>query len=101
MISLRRFTIFFCLLIIAISISCKNHYNDMVAWSREIKIGTDIQIVKKNQPDWIEIDWDHPDTIDSFTVYLITKIKGNRDILHMENRFAFVKDKYQGRWANK
>jgi hypothetical protein len=76
---------------------CKNYYNDTIDWTDSIKIGSDIQTVKRSQPDFVEILWDKPLKIDNEKLYEIVKIKGNYDILKMQNFLIFVDGKYQGR----
>ncbi|QHI34822.1 hypothetical protein IMCC3317_01660 [Kordia antarctica] len=84
-----------------ILISCKNYYNDTLAWANNIESGTTIENVQKLQPDYIEIDWEDPRTFENEKWYFITKIKGNYDVLGMSNYLVFIDDKYQGREARK
>jgi hypothetical protein len=95
-IMMRNFQIIICLLSITLS-GCKNHYNEMIEWTDTIKIGTEIQIVKKNQPNFIEISWKNPLKIENEIFYEISKIEGNNDILSMSNFLIFIDGKYQGR----
>ncbi len=84
--------------------ACKNYYNDTIRWADNINVGTDIQTVKNNQPDFLEIAWDKPDTslLDNELLYEITKIKGNNyDPLNMTHYLVFVDGKYQGRRPHK
>jgi len=86
---------------------CSNHYNDMVKWAdEEIPDGVSIDSVKSLQPDYLEIAWDNPDTMKlrrdttALTILFdITEIKGNRDILKMQNLLIFIDGKYAGREA--
>jgi hypothetical protein len=89
------------ILTLTVLTACKDYYNDTVKWTDNIKIGTDIQTVKNNQPDFLEIDWAKPDTIGIESFYLIKKIKGNKDVLAMSNYLVFTNGKYQGRKAHK
>ena len=73
----------------------------MIDWTDNIKIDTNIQSVKDEQPDFIEIDWDNPILKENEKRFLITKIKGNRDILNMSNYLLFIDNKYQGRDSHK
>jgi len=74
----------------------------MVEWADNIEAGTSIEDVKKNQPDFIIIDWDNPIEMDSEIWYEIVEIKGNRDVLKMQNFLAFKKlDGYITRFARK
>jgi hypothetical protein len=81
--------------------SCKDYYNDTIKWADEIEIGTDIKTIKNNQPEFIEIDWNKPNIVETETRYLITKIKGNPDILSMSHYLVFINNKYQGRDVHK
>lgn len=73
----------------------------MIKWTGSIKKGTDKEVVKQNQPNYLEIDWSNPDTINDRIRYEIINIKGNRDMLKMQNFVVFVDDKYVGRDAIK
>lgn len=73
----------------------------MIDWTTKIKVGTEIQVVKNNQPHYIEIEWKKPDTLGKEVQYLIAKIKGNRDVLGMSNYLVFKEGKYQGRRPHK
>lgn len=81
----------------------------MIEWTDNIPMGTSIDSVKQIQPNFIEIDWNKPDTIDwiksdtlnNETRYFITKIKNDNDMLKMDNYLYFVNGKYQGRFAHK
>ena len=87
--------------IILLTSSCKDYYNDMIDWTSNIKTGTDINKVKKNQPNFLKIDWDNPDTLETRIRYEIIEIKGNRDILKMQNFVVFENKKYVGRESQK
>ncbi|WP_430413170.1 hypothetical protein [Kordia sp.] len=89
------------LLILFLAISCKNYYNEMLDWIDTIEIGLNIEDVKNMQPDYLEIDWEDPQNFENEKWYLITKIKGNNDVLGMSNFLVFIDDKYQGREVRK
>ncbi len=74
---------------------CKDYYNDTIDWINSIKQGVNINLIKKEQPDFIEIDWNNPKIIANEKWYELTKIKGNKDILQMTHYLIFVNDKYQ------
>ena len=81
---------------------CKDYHSEMIKWSDEIPVGSDISVVKNNQPDFIKIDWENPLIIDSvITWYYITEIKGHSDFLKMEYFLEFEKNKYRGQFAQK
>lgn len=85
------------LLIVILFASCQNYHNEMILWANEIPKGTDINIVKKSQPDFIAIDWQKPDTLLGYKHYKIIKIQGNRDVLNMSYFLLFSHEgKYKG-----
>jgi hypothetical protein len=98
---MTRFSFILSILLLTVSTACRSYYNDTIMWADNIKVGTDIQTVKNSKPDFIEINWNQPDTFDNKICYLITKIKGNRDILGMSNYLVFTDNKYQGRRPHK
>ncbi len=73
----------------------------MIAWSNRITVGTKIEQVKQSQPEYIKIDWQHPDTLENVVRYSITEIEGNDDFLKMDYYLEFVDNKYQARGAHK
>lgn len=73
----------------------------MIDWTSNIPIGTSIDSIKKIQPNFIEIDWQHPAMNNGETRYTIIKIKNNYDVMKMENYLSFVENKYRGRFAHK
>jgi len=81
--------------------SCKSYYNDTIDWMDKIELGTSLEDVKKNQPDFVEIDWNKPDTLDEGLRFRIERIKGNNDILNMEHYLVFSDNKYTGRQSSK
>lgn len=89
------------LLLINSLISCKNYYNESIEWADKIKMGTDLETVKKSQPDFLKISWEQPLINDNAKLYEIVEIDGNDDILNMQNFLVFVDGKYQGREAKK
>lgn len=82
-------------------LSCKDYHNDMIDWIDNITIGTDIREVKKEQPKYIEIDWNNPRINGDKKEYLITKIVGNHDLLGMSYHLVFRNNHYVGREAHK
>jgi hypothetical protein len=89
------------LTIVLLLTSCKSYYNDTIDWMNNIKLGTSLEDVKTNQPDFVEIDWNKPDTLDAGVRFRIEKIKGNNDILNMEHYLVFSDNKYTGRESSK
>ncbi len=81
--------------------SCKNYYNETIEWVDTLEQGISIENVQNIQPNYIEIDWKTPQIFNNQKWYLITKIKGNNDMLSMSNYLVFVNDRYQERISKK
>jgi len=92
--------IFFCFLLIVSLISCKNYYNETIQWADDINKGTDIETVKKSQPNFVKISWEKPLVIEDEKLYEI-EITINHDVLRMSNFLVFIDNKYQGRESKK
>ena len=93
---------FIVLLIVVFSlISCKNYYNDSIHWMDNLESELNIKDVQNEQPDYIEIDWENPLIVDDQKWYIISRIKGNNDILGMSHYLVFVENKYQYRESKK
>jgi len=90
-----------CLTTILLFTSCKSYYNETIEWMDGLEPGVGIGIVQKNQPVFIGIDWQNPDSLEGQIRYKIIKIKGNRDILKMEHYLVFEKGKYIGHETHK
>ena len=73
----------------------------MIAWTSSIAKGTSLDSVKQIQPDYIEINWKNPETFKNEQRFIISKIKGDNDILNMEYYLVFIDNKYQGQFAEK
>ena len=74
----------------------------MIEWTNSIPVGTELNKVKNNQPDYLEIDWKNPEIKDSvITRYCITKIKGYYDILKMEYFLEFKNNEFRGQFGRK
>ena len=86
-VKLRSIVLTFLLTII--QFSCKDHYNDTIDWMDKLDSTMTIADIKEMQPDFLEIDWNKPDTMDNDIVFDISKIKGNRDILNMQHSLVF------------
>ncbi|CAM1363479.1 conserved protein of unknown function [Tenacibaculum soleae] len=97
--SLNKITII--LFFILTLTSCKDYYNDTIAWMDNLESELTIENVQKSQPDYIEIDWENPQNFDKEKWYLITEIKGNNDILGMSHFLVFVDNKYKYRESKK
>ncbi|GAK94100.1 hypothetical protein JCM19298_575 [Nonlabens ulvanivorans] len=73
----------------------------MIHWADQLEEGLSIEEIRNIQPDYIEIDWENPTVNETETMYLFTNIKGNRDILNMDNYLIFNNGKYTGRTSHK
>jgi len=74
----------------------------MLDWSSSIPAGSDIEKVKRDQPEFLEIDWDNPDTLENgMTRYFVTEIKRNNDNLKMEYFLEFENNKFKGLFGHK
>jgi hypothetical protein len=93
---------FIFLFLFAVIFSCKDYYNDTIEWADNIEAELNVTEVKKQQPVFIEIDWENPlTTSDNEKWYLITEIKGKRDILSMSHFLVFKDGKYKYRESKK
>ena len=88
-------------ILFALTMSCKSYYNDTIDWMDNLKPGTSLTDVKKTQPDFVKINWDKPDTVNNQIRYWVTGIKGNKDVLAMNQLLVFVDNKYIGRESHK
>ena len=93
---------FIFLILIVVIVSCKDYYNDTIEWADNIEAELKITEVQKQQPEFIEIDWNNPLTnSDNEKWYLITEIKGSRDILSMSHFLVFKDGKFKYRESKK
>lgn len=83
------------------TISCKDYHNETIHWIDSIPAGTLIDSVKKQQPSFVEIDWNNPVVHDSIKAFSVIKIKNNRDILNMHYSLIFVNEKFERRESRK
>ena len=96
---LKNFIFLFSIVVV---VSCKDYYNNTIQWADNIETELNITEVQKQQPKFIEVDWNNPlTTSDNEKWYLITKIKGNRDILSMSHFLVFKDGKYKYRESKK
>jgi len=89
------------LLLPLLFMTCKSYYNDTIDWMDNIEHGMSIEEVKSSQPDFLEVNWEKPDTLDHQLLFEIEKIKGNNDILNMSHYLIFVDGEYNGRISRK
>lgn len=95
------FKFFILLLVLFLIVSCKDYYNESIHWMDNLENQQNIEDVKSEQPNFIEIDWENPKTFDNQIWYMITNIKGNNDVLKMSHYLVFIDDKYQYRESKK
>ena len=93
----KLFSLFF---LYSIFISCKNYYNETMDWADNLVVETDIETVRKSQPEFVDIDWQNPIIFDGQEYYEI-EIKNNQDILNMQNFLVFENKKYKRRETKK
>lgn len=89
------------LILFAFFNSCKNYYNETLHWMVNIPDGTTLSDVKKHQPHFVEVDWEHPEMNDGRIYFYVQNIKGSHDILNMTHKLIFENNKYQGHSSNK
>lgn len=89
------------ILILLFLVSCKNYYNDTIEWADSLEAQLSLTEVQKLQPDFVVIDWENPIVNDTEKWYLISKIKGNIDMVSISNYLVFINDKFQYREARK
>jgi len=91
----RYFIIFISFIFV---LSCTNYYNKSIGWIDNIPVGTKIDSVKQNQPNYFEVEWNSPIILrDSVLWYRVSKIKGSNDFLNMEHFLVFKNGKYSYR----
>lgn len=74
----------------------------MLDWSNSIPVDTDLEKVKKDQPEFLVIDWNNPDTLENGMIrFYVTEIKRNYDILKMEYFLEFENNKFRGLFGHK
>ena len=88
------------LFLFVLIISCKDYYNDTIEWMDNLESGMNIESVRKRVPDYVEIDWDNPNTVGNEKWYLV-EITGNNDVLGMSHYLVFVENEYQYRESKK
>ena len=67
----------------------------MIEWSQQVPFHSSVNEVKKIAPNYLKIDWENPENLDSIiTRYYIKEIKGSRGILKMSYYLEFQNEKY-------
>jgi PBP1b-binding outer membrane lipoprotein LpoB len=103
MIEKTKTSITFLLLVLTFLLfGCSNNTNKMNEWANNLPSQCSPDIVKSKQPDYLEIDWDKPDTLNNGMLrYYVTKIKGNSDLLEMTYFLEFENNKFRALFAHK
>jgi hypothetical protein len=57
--------------------------------------------VKRQKPDFIDIDWENPLIVNNEKWYPIDEIKGSNDFLNMQHFLVFENNRYKGRTSTK
>jgi hypothetical protein len=88
-------------LITSLFAACTNHYNDTIHWMDRIAPGTSMDSVKRSQPDFVTLDWAHPEQSGNVAYVLVTDIKGSHDTLNMRHELVFRDGKFERRHSGK
>lgn len=80
---------------------CRDHYNDAIEWADGLGVGMSLEDVRRALPDFMEVDWSHPQVAGDQRLYLVTRIKGSDDVLGMSHSLVFVDGRFQYRDSKK
>ena len=90
------------LLILVLLISCYGNQNKFINWADNLPENSSIENVKKSQPNYVIIDWEHPIKIsDNEKMFEVTEIKNSYDALDMNYFLVFRNNKFQYRESKK
>ena len=90
------------LLILVLLISCNGNQNKFINWADNLPKNSSIENVKKSQPNYVIIDWEHPIKIsDNEKIFEVTEIKNSYDALDMNYFLVFRNNKFQYRESKK
>lgn len=90
------------LLILVLLISCNGNQNKFINWADNLPENSSIENVKKSQPNYVIIDWEHPIKIsDNEKMFEVTEIKNSYDALDMNYFLVFRNNKFQYRESKK
>ena len=90
------------LLILVLLISCNGNQNKFINWADNFPENSSIENVKKSQPNYVIIDWEHPIKIsDNEKMFEVTEIKNSYDALDMNYFLVFRNNKFQSRESKK
>jgi hypothetical protein len=60
-----------------------------------------MEVVKQSQPDFVTLDWSHPEQSGKIAYVSVTNIKGSHDILNMRHELVFRDGKFERRHSSK
>lgn len=90
------------ILVFIFFISCNGNQNKFINWADNLPENSSIENVKKSQPNYVIIDWEHPIKIsDNEKMFEIVEIKKSQDFLQMSHFLVFKNNKYQYRESKK
>ncbi len=83
-------------------ISCDGNQNKFISWADNLPENSSVENVKKSQPNYVIIDWEHPIKIsDDEKMFEVTEIKNSYDALDMNYFLVFRNNKFQYRESKK
>ncbi|WNJ19842.1 hypothetical protein [Pontibacter sp. G13] len=71
----------------------------MIQWTESIPKGTPMEEVAAHTPEFLEVDWAHPDTVDGLEAYRIQIQFDGQQILRKRYFVVFEDGQYRGRRA--
>ena len=74
---------------------CKDYSAESIIWINDIEKGTIIENIINTQPNFIEVNWEKPDTINSKLYYQVM-VKSNPNILNKTHSLVFIDGRFQG-----
>ncbi len=80
---------------LAVFTGCEDYSEESILWINDVETGTDIEKIKSTQPDFVEINWEKPDTVNYKLYYQVT-VKGNPYILNKTHHLVFMDGMFQG-----
>jgi hypothetical protein len=92
---LHRFLQISMLTALSILTSCNDHSDDAIIWLNNLETGTSLESIKESQPDFIEIDWNKPDTA-GYKSYYKVSVDGSTNILNKTHELVFIRGRFQG-----
>ncbi len=94
--TLTRLSFVLLLLTITFLYAYKDNYSETIIWIDNIQAGTDIETVKNQQPGFVKIAWEEPESLNHLVLYEVTKIKGNFSGSGKIHYLTFAGNKFKG-----